>query len=96
MGTIATKDGTKIYYTQIYYREWGSGPAVVLSHDWPLTADGEAGEGCPAHRPWARASWHHRYAQGPAQRRSAGVPAVLSFSTSNSPATASEVFPCSA
>lgn len=34
MGAITTKDGT-----QIYYKDWGSGPAVVFSHGWPLTAD---------------------------------------------------------
>jgi non-heme chloroperoxidase len=32
--TIITKDGT-----EIYYKDWGSGPAVVLSHGWPLHAD---------------------------------------------------------
>ena len=34
MGTITTTDGT-----QIYYKDWGSGPAMVFSHGWPLTAD---------------------------------------------------------
>lgn len=34
MPYITTKDGT-----EIYYKDWGSGPAVVLSHGWPLNAD---------------------------------------------------------
>ena len=32
--TIVVKDGT-----QIYYKDWGSGPAIVFSHGWPLSAD---------------------------------------------------------
>jgi non-heme chloroperoxidase len=34
MATITTADGTTIYY-----KDWGSGPAVVFSHGWPLCSD---------------------------------------------------------
>jgi non-heme chloroperoxidase len=36
---------TKSYdYTHLYYKEWGKGPAVVLSHGWPLSSDAWDGQ----------------------------------------------------
>jgi non-heme chloroperoxidase len=34
MATMRVKDGT-----EIYYKDWGAGQAVVLSHGWPLSSD---------------------------------------------------------
>ncbi|CAI7978496.1 MULTISPECIES: alpha/beta fold hydrolase [Parafrankia] len=34
MATVTTLDGT-----EIYYKDWGEGRPVVLSHGWPLQAD---------------------------------------------------------
>jgi non-heme chloroperoxidase len=34
MTMLTTRDGT-----EIYYKDWGTGPAVVFSHGWPLSSD---------------------------------------------------------
>jgi non-heme chloroperoxidase len=39
MSTIVTSDGT-----EIYYKDWGSGPVVTFSHGWPLSADAWDGQ----------------------------------------------------
>src|SRR5690554_7598205 len=39
MSKIITRDGT-----EIYYKDWGEGPAVVFSHGWPLNADAWDGQ----------------------------------------------------
>ena len=39
MSTIKTKDGT-----EIYYKDWGEGPAVTFSHGWPLNSDAWDGQ----------------------------------------------------
>ena len=39
MSTITTKDGR-----QIFYKDWGTGPAVTFSHGWPLNADAWDGQ----------------------------------------------------
>ncbi|HEX6393083.1 MAG TPA: alpha/beta hydrolase [Acidimicrobiales bacterium] len=39
MSFIKTPDGT-----EIYYKDWGSGPVVTFSHGWPLSADAWDGQ----------------------------------------------------
>ena len=39
MTTIITPDGT-----EIYYKDWGSGPVVTFSHGWPLSSDAWDGQ----------------------------------------------------
>ena len=39
MSTFTTSDGTRIFY-----KDWGSGRAVVFSHGWPLSADAWDGQ----------------------------------------------------
>jgi non-heme chloroperoxidase len=39
MSFITAKDGT-----EIYYKDWGTGPVVTFSHGWPLNADAWDGQ----------------------------------------------------
>jgi non-heme chloroperoxidase len=39
MSTITAKDGT-----QIYYKDWGTGPVITFSHGWPLNSDAWDGQ----------------------------------------------------
>ena len=39
MNTLTSKDGT-----QIFYKDWGTGPTVTFSHGWPLNADAWDGQ----------------------------------------------------
>ena len=39
MSYITTADGT-----EIYYKDWGTGPVVTFSHGWPLNADAWDGQ----------------------------------------------------
>jgi non-heme chloroperoxidase len=39
MGTITTKDGTRIFY-----KDWGSGQPILFSHGWPLSGDAWDGQ----------------------------------------------------
>jgi non-heme chloroperoxidase len=39
MSTITSKDGT-----QLYYKDWGRGPAIAFSHGWPLNSDAWDGQ----------------------------------------------------
>lgn len=39
MSFFQTQDGT-----QLYFKDWGTGPVVVFSHGWPLSADAWEGQ----------------------------------------------------
>jgi non-heme chloroperoxidase len=41
MNATATRQSEVVTYdgTRIFYKDWGSGPVVVLSHGWPLSSD---------------------------------------------------------
>jgi non-heme chloroperoxidase len=67
MSTIRTKDGA-----EIYYKDWGEGPAVTFSHGWPLNADMWDGQLLFLAQNGYRAIAHDRRGHGRSSQESAG------------------------
>jgi non-heme chloroperoxidase len=67
MSTITTKDGT-----EIYYKDWGEGPAVTFSHGWPLNADMWDGQLLFLAQNGYRAIAHDRRGHGRSSQASSG------------------------
>jgi non-heme chloroperoxidase len=67
MATITTKDGT-----EIYYKDWGTGPVVTFSHGWPLNADAWDGQMHYLVQRGFRAIAHDRRGHGRSSQASSG------------------------
>ena len=67
MSTITTKDGT-----EIYYKDWGEGPAVMFSHGWPLNSDAWDGQMLFLAQNGFRAIAHDRRGHGRSSQPSSG------------------------
>ncbi|AZO75675.1 alpha/beta hydrolase [Mesorhizobium sp. M1D.F.Ca.ET.043.01.1.1] len=67
MSTITTKDGT-----QIYYKDWGTGPVVTFSHGWPLNADAWDGQMLFLAQNGFRVVAHDRRGHGRSSQASSG------------------------
>jgi len=67
MATIKTKDGT-----EIYYKDWGAGQPVVLSHGWPLSSEAWAGQMLFLAQHGYRAIAHDRRGHGRSSQTSSG------------------------
>ncbi len=67
MSYISVKDGTSLYY-----KDWGSGPVVVLSHGWPLNADAWDGQMLFLAQHGYRAIAHDRRGHGRSTQSSNG------------------------
>ena len=67
MSYITTKDGT-----QIYYKDWGSGPAITFSHGWPLNADMWDGQMLFLEQNGFRVVAHDRRGHGRSSQASSG------------------------
>jgi non-heme chloroperoxidase len=67
MTMITTNDGT-----EIYYKDWGKGPAVTFSHGWPLNADAWDGQMLFLAQNGYRAIAHDRRGHGRSSQASGG------------------------
>jgi non-heme chloroperoxidase len=67
MNTVKTKDGT-----EIYYRDWGAGQPVVLSHGWPLSSEAWAGQMLFLAQNGYRVIAHDRRGHGRSSQTSSG------------------------
>jgi non-heme chloroperoxidase len=67
MSTIKTKDGT-----ELYYKDWGSGPVVTFSHGWPLNADAWDGQMLFLAQQGFRCIAHDRRGHGRSTQTSSG------------------------
>src|SRR5207344_1497120 len=67
MSTITVKDGTTIYY-----KDWGKGPVVTLSHGWPLHSDMWDGQMLFLAQHGFRVVAHDRRGHGRSSQASAG------------------------
>jgi len=67
MTTVKTKDGA-----EIYYKDWGTGQPVVLSHGWPLSSGAWAGQMLFLAQHGYRAIAHDRRGHGRSSQTSSG------------------------
>ena len=67
MSTITTRDGT-----EIYYKDWGSGPVVTFSHGWPLSSDAWDGQMLFLAQNGFRSVAHDRRGHGRSSQASSG------------------------
>jgi non-heme chloroperoxidase len=67
MSTIKIKDGT-----EIYYKDWGKGPAVTFSHGWPLSSDAWDGQMLFLAQNGFRVVAHDRRGHGRSSQASSG------------------------
>jgi non-heme chloroperoxidase len=65
--TIITDDGT-----ELYYKDWGEGPAVTFSHGWPLSSDMWDGQMLFLAQNGFRAIAHDRRGHGRSSQSSSG------------------------
>ena len=67
MTTVTTKDGA-----EIYYKDWGAGQPVVLSHGWPLSSEAWAGQMLFLAQHGYRVIAHDRRGHGRSSQTSSG------------------------